>query len=274
MEPKRLDLADVYRAEAQRIIEARRKAQAIHSTGDIRAAGGEVETTVRDVIADRLPPRYRTTHGHILDYNGRVSPQQDVIIAENLAAKSLFQTSDGTEYVPYESVYAFGEIKSTYYKSQGPIQHFCESLRSIRTNLTRQTHVQHRLLTFMVFGAANDFAVSDVEQLYRETPRDQLPHFICLIDRGTIVFIKFMLNGLGQPLPVNYYLATSNAAPTDEMHKWSLIQWGDEHNREGTNLMFLHLSLVQHLQECGQAVPNLYPYFVLSLDWDSGEMFQ
>ena len=274
MEPKRLDLAVVYRAEAQRIVEARRKALAIHSSGDIRAAGNEVESTVRNVIADRLPPRYRTTHGHILDYSGRVSPQQDVIIAENLAAKSLFQTSDDTEYVPYESVYAFGEIKSTYYKSQEPIQNFSESLSNIRTNLTRQTHIRHRLLTFMVFGAANDFAVSDVEQFYRQTPRDQLPNFVCLFDLGTIVFAKFLLNGLGQPLPVSYHLASASEMAADEKNKWSLIQWGNKEDREGTNLMFLHLSLVQHLQECGQASPNLYPYFVLSLNWDTGEIFE
>lgn len=274
MNTRRLDLSNIYRVEAQRIVEARRQAQTLHATGDIRAAGGQVETTVRDVIAGRLPPRYRTTHGHILDYNGRVSSQLDVIIAENLASKSLFEASDGTEYVPYESVYALGEIKSTYYKSQEPIQHFSGVLRNLRANLTRQTNVHHRLLTFMVFCSANDFTAADIEEFYRNTARDQLPSFICFLDLGTIVFTKFLPNGLGQPVPVQYHLATAPEAPTDENHKWSLIKWGQENDRAGPNLMFMHLALVQHLQECGVAVPNLHPYFVLSLNWDNGEIFE
>ena len=273
MKQKRLNLEEVYRTEAQRIVDARRKFSTIHATGDIRASGEEVEKTVREVIAARLPLRYRTTHGHILDYNGRVSPQQDVIIAENLAAKSLFETSDGTEYVPYESVYAIGEIKSTYYKNQGYLQKFSQTLHNIRSNLTRQKHIQHRLLSFMFFVASNDFETSDVEAFYRKTPRDYLPTFVCFLDRGTIVYTKFLKNGLGQPvLPVQYYLRDD--APVDENHKWSLIQWGNNERREGPNMMFLHLSLVQHLQECGQAVPNLFPYFVSSIDWDKGEIFQ
>lgn len=274
MNTRCLDLSHVYRAEAQRIMEARRQAQTLHATGDIRAAGGQVERTVREVIACRLPPRYRTAHGHILDYNGRVSSQLDVIIAENLASKSLFEASDGTEYVPYESVYALGEIKSTYYKSQNPIQHFSGRLHSLHIDLSRQTGVGHRLLTFMFFCSANDFAVEDLEEFYRNTARDQLPSFICFLDLGTIVFTKFLPNGLGQPVPVQYHLTTVADTPADETHKWSLIKWGNQNDRAGPNLMFLHLALVQHLQECGVAVPNLYPYFVLSLNWDTGEMFE
>ncbi len=273
MTTRRLDLSNIYQTEAQRITNARQEALTLHATGDIRAAGGQVESTVRDVIAGRLPPRYRTTHGHILDYNGRVSSQLDVIIAENLASKSLFEASDGTEYVPYESVYALGEIKSTYYRSQEPIQHFSEVLNGIQTTLTRQTTIRHRLLSFMVFCSANDFAVADMAEFYRNTPRDHLPSFICFLDLGTVVFTKFLQNDLGQPVPVQYHLATAPEAPSDKNHKWSLIKWGQENDRAGTNLMFLHLALVQHLQECGVAVPNLYPYFGLSLNWDTGEIF-
>lgn len=272
MTTRRLDLSHVYRAEAQRIAEAQKQAQTIHVSGDIRAAGGQVEGTVREVIAGRLPPQYRTTHGHILDYNSHVSAQLDVIIAENLASKSLFETSDGTEYVPYESVYALGEIKSTYYSSKEPVQTFSGVLQKIDTDLRRQTNVRHRLLSFMVFCSANDFALADLEEFYRNTPRKLIPSFICILDLGTVVFTKFLLNGLGQPVPVQYHLATAAEAPSDENHKWALIKWGQENDRAGPNLMFLHLALVQHLRECGVAVPNLYPYFLLSLNWDSGEL--
>lgn len=271
---RRLDLSNVYRAEAQRIGDARRQAQTLHATGDIRAAGGQVEDSVRSVIAERLPARYRTTHGHILDYNGSVSSQLDVIIAESLASKCLFEASDGTEYIPYESVYALGEVKSTYYKSQKQIQQFSNVLKKLAGDLTRQTHVNHRVLSFMIFASANDFSASDIEEFYQVTPREELPNFLCFLDLGTVVLTKFLANGLGQPVPVQYYLANSIDVSVDEKQKWSLIKWGKEGDRSGPNLMFLHLALIQHLQECGVSVPNLYPYMVMSMNWDSGEILE
>jgi len=267
-------LTAVYRAEAERIAEAHRKAASIHATGDIRAAGNEVEQAVRDVIAGRLPSRYRTTHGHVLDYQARVSPQLDVIIAEDLVSKSLFEAADGTEYVPYEAVYAVGEIKSTYYCSKKPIQAFSKSIHALRSEMTRQMGVQHPLLTFMVFTKANDFSVAALEALYRETPLCDLPNFVCLLDLGVITYTKFLPNGHGQPTPVSYHLASSSDAPVDEKDKWALNKWGDESVRSGTILMFLHLSLIQHLQQCGTAVPNLYPYLALALDLTGGEIFE
>jgi hypothetical protein len=126
----------------------------------------------------------------------------------------------------------------------------------------------------MVFCSANDFNVADIEEFYRTTARDQLPSFICFLDLGTVVFTKFLPNGLGQPVPVQYHLAAAAEVPADENHKWSLIKWGQKDDRAGPNLMFLHLALIQHLQECGVAVPNLYPYFVMSLNWENGEIFE
>ena len=125
----------------------------------------------------------------------------------------------------------------------------------------------------MVFASANDFQSSNVEEFYKSTPRKLLPNFVCLLDEGTVVYTKFLQNGHGQPVPVSYYLAEAAEASTNDKHHWSLIRWGKENERAGVNLMFLHLSLVQHLQKCGIATPNLFPYLVLSLTWDSGEIF-
>ena len=125
----------------------------------------------------------------------------------------------------------------------------------------------------MIFASANDFKVSNVAEFYKSAPRKFLPNFVCLLDQGTIVYTKFLPNGYGKPVPVNYYLAEAVRAPTDDKHHWSLIHWGKEKDRAGVNLMFLHLSLVQHLQNCRVAIPNLFPYLALSLDWSSGEIF-
>lgn len=269
---RRLNLTAVYSEEAQRIEEAHRKTSVIHATGDIRAAGNEVEQTVRKAIADRLPWRYRTTHGHVLDYQSVVSPQLDIIVSENLSSKSLFGTSDGTEYLPYEAVYAVGEVKSTFYRAKEPIQEFAKSIRALNA-MTRQTGVSHPVLKFMFFVKANDFSVSELENFYKETPRSELPNFVCFLDLGVIAYTKFLENGYGQPVPVSYHLASSASAPDNEKERWALNKWGEEPVRAATNLMFLHLSLIQHLQQCGAATPNLYPYLALALNLKEGEIF-
>lgn len=272
---KRLDLLAVYKSEAVRIAAAREIAAIIHASGDIRASGNEVERTVREVIADRLPSRCRTTHGHIIDYQSGTSPQLDVIISEDIAAKSLFETADGTEYVPYEAVYAVGEIKAAYYKSQQPIQKFSENIRKIRESMRRQTGTNHRVLKFMFFASANDFAVADVKDFYRSTPKEDLPNFVCLMDLGVITFTQFLPNGHGDPVATGYRLSSSSiATPDDEKYKWALLKWGNEADRAGTILMFLHLSLVQHMQHCGMAAPNLYPYMSWALGVMGGEIFE
>lgn len=120
---KKLDISEIFKTDAEDIAKAREKAIQIHGT-DIRAAGNEVELSVREYFKRMLPSRYYVTHGHLIDANGEVSPQLDIIIADNFNIPSLMTTKDGTEYIPIDSVYAIGEIKSTYYKSQDYIQGF------------------------------------------------------------------------------------------------------------------------------------------------------
>jgi hypothetical protein len=126
----------------------------------------------------------------------------------------------------------------------------------------------------MLFVAANDFDVEDVEDYYRSTSRDRLPTFVCLLDRGVIIFSRVLQNGYGQPIPTQYHLAESTRVQATERDKWTLMEWGDEAYRCGANLMFLHLALAQHLESCPVAVPNLSPYFILSLAPRGGVVFE
>jgi hypothetical protein len=127
---KKLDIPTIFKSDAEDIAKAREKAIRIHGT-DIRAAGNEVEINVREYVKRMLPPRYYVTHGHLIDANGEVSSQLDIIIADNFNIPSLMTTKDGAEYIPVDSVYAIGEIKSTYYKSQDYIQGFSKVLEDI-----------------------------------------------------------------------------------------------------------------------------------------------
>ena len=127
---KTLNLAAVFREDAEGLRGAREKAMRIHPT-DIRAAGNEVEEAVREYLSRMLQPRYHVTSGHLIDSESRVSPQIDIIIADNFGLPSLLTTKDGTEYVPVDSVYAIGEVKSTYYESKKYYSKMAEDLRQV-----------------------------------------------------------------------------------------------------------------------------------------------
>jgi hypothetical protein len=270
----KLDLDGFFQQDARRIMAAREEAIRIHGAGNIDAAGDHLERQVRSILSSRVPSRYCVVQGHIVDYNGRVSPQLDVIVTESLTARSLFQGADGTNFVPYESVYAVGDITSTYYKSREPIQAFAQKLRSIKQNLSRQTTRRNPLLSFLVFVNANGFALDDVEEFYRANPLDELPGFACFLDHAVLLHAKFLRNDYGDLLPVAYHTTPFVDSEPGKDNRWALIQWGSPERRLGANLMFMCVALLQHIQSCVLNPPNLYGYLVLSLDHQGGETFE
>lgn len=122
-------------ADAEEIISARGVCRDIHTTGDIAAAGEEPEVVVRRILTSRLNHNFLVTKGHIVDEQLRVSPEFDVIIADRTSAPPLYTTSDGTQYVPYEAVFAVGEIKASY--KLGELKQFCSNIRTLETTLER-----------------------------------------------------------------------------------------------------------------------------------------
>src|SRR2546423_9766552 len=135
----KLSLETVLQSEAAEIIAAREKARLVHRTKDIRASGDEVEQTVREVLRRKFSQAYYVGHGHIVDSEWVTSPQLDVIIADNNSTPILFTGATGTEYFPYESVYAIGEVKTSYDRSDKPIHAFTDELKQIKSAMKRES---------------------------------------------------------------------------------------------------------------------------------------
>jgi len=127
----KLEISEVLRQDVEEILNSRQKSKVIHQTKDIDASGDEVENTVRKVIRRKLPIKYYVSQGHIVDEKLNTSSQLDLIIADNTGSPVLFTTENGTEYFPYESIYSFGEIKSTYYASKKYIESFISTTKNI-----------------------------------------------------------------------------------------------------------------------------------------------
>lgn len=134
----KFELERVFRSDAADILAAREKARIMHHGRDIRAAGDEVEIAFRKKLGRKLPSLYYVGHGHIVDEQLHQSSQLDIIIANNAGAPILFQAENGSEYFPYESVYAIGEVKPSYDNSRQYIHAFSDTLRSIHAQLQRE----------------------------------------------------------------------------------------------------------------------------------------
>lgn len=275
---KMFDLARAFARDADLLRLARESAMLIHST-DVRAAGNEVEKAVRDYFRRILPPRYYITSGHLIDCNQRVSPQIDIIIADAFNLPSLYVTQDRTEYVPVTSVFAIGEVKSTYYKSGTYFQNFGESLACIgrmHRPLTENTafdgkitedttlldmvrgsknRVLNHLFSFLFCVDVGDFSFKDVASHFSSTDPALLPNAGVLLNKG--VLTRARINDVGE----GKYHKYPTEAPSPE-YDWMFAESMDskQGSKEGSNLALLYGMLVDHLSNSHLEPANAYAY--------------
>ena len=207
-----LDLAGNFKADAEELRKAREEAIRIHPT-DLRAAGNQVERAVRDYLKRLLPSRYYVTSGHLIDSGSVVSPQLDIIIADNLGLPSLYTTKDGTEYVPVTSVHAIGEVKSTYYQAEAPVEKLHRVIKQIsemdrplmentfQNGLQPSTTIVdtvrgspnkylNNLYVFLVCVDAGDFRFARVRDFLSSVDPALLPNASVLLNKGVVLYGK------------------------------------------------------------------------------------
>ena len=273
--PKTLNLAQVFKLEADALKRARERAISIHRT-DIRAAGNEVEQAVRDYLKRVLSPRYYVTSGHLIDSKHLVSPQLDVIIADQFNLPSFLTTEDGTEYIPVTSVLAIGEVKSTYYHSQ-------DYYRKFHRVLTEISEMDRPLVENTMYGGMKGSTIlRDIILGSTNKYLNNLYSFLICVDGGDFDFtkIKNFLVSTGPELLPNLavfldkgIVAYSNYNKERELHKypievkgsgysWCFMQGAevDDGSVEGIHLATLHGQLISHLSSSQLEPPNAYQY--------------
>ena len=202
---KPLDLAGLLKAEQDELAAARKKGGVFHATKDIRAAGNEVEIAVRKLIERRLPAAYGVGHGHIVDRTKAVSGQFDVIIYDHSSAALIARGEDGTGYFPYESVYAVGEVKTTYRAAEDPVSKLSNALVALRSmdrkrpdgnqalvkhgykaGVTPPSGLPYRnpMFSFLLAIEAGDFSQAEFDRLAASIKAPDRPSLITLLDLG------------------------------------------------------------------------------------------
>lgn len=262
------DVSAVFAKDASEILAARNIAGHIHASRDIRAAGNEVEIAIRDYLARTLPAKFHVSHGHLIDCVGMVSPQQDIIISDNTLLPSLMRARDGTEYVPFDSTFAFGEIKSTYRDAEEQIQKFCSSLERIKSGMVRPdllntahggeikgdtllfdmvhaspNRIQNPLFTFMVFVDKGDFNCEKMKGFFAATPDAYLPNIIVFLNAGVVIAAELSEKGFS----ANRYPELHPERGTTRY--FSPIHGSAGSTLEGNHLAYLYYVIILHLAE-------------------------
>ncbi len=285
MKLEKFEIEKVFQMDAAEMVAAREKAILIHHTRDIDAAGDEVEKAVRNVIKRKLPNSYYVGHGHIVDYQLNSSAELDIVIADNLSAPVLMNTANGTEYFIFESVYAIGEIKSTYYKSKNYIKEFADVISDLKLKNKLQREkvptnylgngislggglkldrtpvwpYMNPLFSFMLFVNSGDFKVEDILEIYKERKPIELPNIVCFLDKGLIVNFRTKVEE-SKSISLNTIDLLPEFNDNQSQNEWHLIKICNDENIIGANFAFLYLTLINHLKSSILKDTNMLPY--------------
>jgi hypothetical protein len=271
------DLDALLKAEKDELLAARKRAASFHGSVDIRAAGNEVEKTVRDLIARRLPTAYGVGHGHVVDRHRAVSGQFDVIVYDHGSAGLVARAQDGTAYYPFESVYAIGEVKTAYRAAEDPVGRFAEKVTALRT-MDRDRPGPNQALLKQGYGAG-------ITPPGRLPYRNPLYSFLVALETGDLGPEEFaaLAGRIARPdrpslvtvLDLGYAAAVARADGRLELdfwpgfefdgYRWEFVSTGPDPFPRAIG--GLYLGLTKHLQEAAVTAPNPGDYLPDVRSW-------
>lgn len=273
MDFRKISIDSFFNFEAESLDIAHRQVKLIHNTGDIPAAGNQIEIAVRNFFRKKLPEKYYISNGHIIDTSLKASPQIDLIIADNFKTPILYKTYDDTEYLTYESVYSFAEIKSSWDKKY--LIDFITTATRLEKFLVREkvspnfidtggkgikldvpttnNPYKNPLLTFMFIANSDAFSFEHITTLYSETHWGFLPNILCLYDKGIVVNVKKKSLDKGE-FKINLYPEFVNS--NKEENEWVLVHYDKKRSTLGT----LYYIILEHLNTCVLGFPNMLNY--------------
>ena len=131
----KFELMKVYKTFKDQLLISGDISNLLIDNSNIPAAGNQVESSIRIFLKQMLPNRIHISQGHIIDKKSKISYQQDILISDNLNSKFLIKTLDKTEFIPFETIYATGEVKKTL--NLDNITALIKSISHTKKNLTR-----------------------------------------------------------------------------------------------------------------------------------------
>ncbi|MFZ1219715.1 MAG: DUF6602 domain-containing protein, partial [Chthoniobacterales bacterium] len=205
----------------------------------------------------------------------------DVIIADNSSTPILFEAENGCQYFPWESVYAVGEIKSTYTKSKRYISSFAKSVAKLKKDLRRlptppnylghgvslgaglsldeSRPYRNPLFQFIVFFDSGDLTRSDAAREYCTNEDEDLPVVSLFLDGRIIVKAELAAAADGGAAMGPIELDPLRAIERLDTH-WMEISYADAADKGAQALVALMLGLFNHLNQCVLMPPPINTY--------------
>ncbi len=125
--PKPVDLKQLFGDLQEEMICSLRISR--RNIGHPSAMGDASEATWLDMLNKYLPKRYQAEKAFVVDSDGRISEQMDVVVFDRHFSPFLLN-HDGAYYVPAESVYAVFEAKQEIGK--GYVEYAGKKAKSVR----------------------------------------------------------------------------------------------------------------------------------------------
>ncbi len=104
--------------------------------------GNESELNWIGLLRSYLPERYTVDSGFVIDYNGNLSEQIDIIIYDRHFTPFIFR-GENVVYIPAEGVYAVFEVKPHFDKTN--YDYAIKKLESVKTLKRTSAHFTHIL---------------------------------------------------------------------------------------------------------------------------------
>lgn len=140
---KKVDLRDIFLGlQDQMVARLSTNREVIPHSG---TKGDATELHWLEVLTDYLPKRYCADKAFVLDCEGRLSEQMDVVIYDRQYSPFLFN-QDNAKYVPAESVYAAFEVKQKL--NAAHIRYAGEKAASVRRLRRTSAPIPHAGGTF------------------------------------------------------------------------------------------------------------------------------
>lgn len=236
------------------INEAKRKSKSIHGAGNIKSSGEEVENLIREKISLFLPERYLVKQGHIVNPEGKVSNQFDIIIFDRLNTPKFFESKDQTVFYPIESVLAVGEIKKTL-RPKDPIQ-FGKKIKFLKDDMKR------KLIPNPTYGGkiANDTSISDLINMTTDRKfKNPLFSFIFAIDAEKIEDLE--VDDEHKNMPNDIYILNHGIFMFGKLENGRIVSKLEDENSENDTIIELKKpgvvciatmfnQLITHLNKC------------------------
>lgn len=271
---KDLNINEFFKIDSEKIGMASRLSNCIHKgLNNIRSAGDEVEISVRDFFRNRLLSKYHVGTGHIIDSHQKVSQQLDIIVSDEHKNPVFCELADKTELFYYEPVYAYAEVKKSYYQ-EDLLDQFCNNLESFKHNMSREdvpkdaiacdvetiaigqpmtTNPRRNMLfTFMFFvSTGSKMNYPRFREKIKLHENCYLPNMIVFLDYGVVINIDRKSYEKGE-FKVNVYPETK----TKENSLWVCLT---SENQE-QNLTISFMILQEHLNNTIVGKPNILDY--------------